>query len=91
MGVNVVQYINEKTFPTLLYLGIAVTGVGFWGYFKVLRSSTAFHASLVFFIKPILTPFAVWIINGLSPGVNVFIALALVLAGSVIAVKQPKR
>jgi drug/metabolite transporter (DMT)-like permease len=91
MGVNVLQYMNGKTIPTLLYLGIAVTGIGFWGYFKVLKVSTAFHASLVFFIKPVLTPFAVWIINGLSPGVNVFIAMALVLTGSVIAVKQPSK
>ncbi|GHT53442.1 membrane protein [Spirochaetia bacterium] len=88
-GVKVMQFINVRTLPPLLYLGIAVTGIGFWGYFKVLRLSTAFHASLVFFIKPILTPFAVWIINGLLPGVNVFIALALVLAGSLIAAKQP--
>jgi drug/metabolite transporter (DMT)-like permease len=89
MGVEVGKFINVRTLPPLLYLGVAVTGIGFWGYFKVLSQSTAFHASLVFFIKPILTPFAVWIINGLSPSANVFAAMALVLAGSLIAVKQP--
>ncbi|MDR1540414.1 MAG: DMT family transporter [Clostridiales bacterium] len=88
-GVDIGEFIDARTLPPLLYLGIAVTGIGFWGYFKVLSLSTAFHASLVFFIKPILTPFAVWIINGLQPEANVFIALAMVLAGSIIAVKQP--
>ncbi|MDL2294878.1 DMT family transporter [Ruminococcaceae bacterium OttesenSCG-928-D13] len=87
-GVEVGQFINTNTLPPLLYLGIAVTGIGFWGYFRVLSLSTAFNASLVFFIKPILTPFAVWIINGLLPGVNIFVALVLVLAGSLIAAKQ---
>ncbi|MDR1439462.1 MAG: DMT family transporter [Clostridiales bacterium] len=89
LGVDVWRYINAGTAPSLLYLGIAVTGIGFWAYFKVLGQSSAFHASLVFFIKPILTPFAVWIINGLAPGANIFAALALVLAGSLIAAKRP--
>jgi drug/metabolite transporter (DMT)-like permease len=89
LGVEVGQFINARTLPPLLYLGIAVTGIGFWGYFRLLSLSTAFNASLVFFIKPILTPFAVWAINGLSPGANVFVALALVLAGSLIAAKRP--
>ncbi|MDR2157496.1 MAG: DMT family transporter [Clostridiales Family XIII bacterium] len=89
MGVEVGRFINAETLPSLLYLGVAVTGAGFWSYFKALDLSTAFNASLVFFIKPVLTPFAVWIINGLPPGANIFVASALVIAGSIVATKQP--
>ncbi|MEA5048085.1 MAG: DMT family transporter [Eubacteriales bacterium] len=89
MGIQVGQFIQVKTLPPLIYLGFIVTGIGFWDYFNILKLSTAFHASLVFFIKIILIPFTVWIINGLPPEANILVAMALVLAGSVIATVLP--
>jgi drug/metabolite transporter (DMT)-like permease len=89
MGIEVGHYIQGKTLLPLIYLGFVVTGIGFWDYFNILRLSTAFHASLVFFIKIILIPFTVWIINGLQPEMNILAAMALVFAGSVIATVQP--
>lgn len=89
MGIEVGQYLPGKTLLPLIYLGIVVTGIGFWDYFNILRLSTAFHASLVFFLKIILIPFTVWIINGLPPEASIFVAMALVLVGSVIATVQP--
>ena len=79
-----------KNISILLYLGIAITGVGYWAFFKALEKSSATAASTVFFIKPILAPFATFLINGIVPGYRVFLALILVVAGSVLTIVEPK-
>ena len=81
---------SVKNISILLYLGIAITGVGYWAFFKALEKSSATAASTVFFIKPILAPFATWVINGVLPGYRVFLALILVVAGSILTLVQPK-
>ncbi len=73
--------------PVLLFLGIGVTGIGYWSYFKAMDLASAMSASLVYFIKPVLTPLAAFLINGIVPGVNVYFALVLVLAGSWLATR----
>ena len=83
--IDVVGTVNLSTLPNLLYLGIAVTGVGYWSYFQAVEKTSTMAASLVFFIKPILTPLATFFINGITPGGRVFIALILVVAGSYLA------
>ena len=89
MGTNILPMINGHTVPYLLYLGIAVTGIGYWSYFRALDITSAGEASMVFFIKPILTPFVALIITGTPLTVSTFIALALVLAGSLlVAIKK---
>jgi len=82
--------INSGNIWNVLYLGIVVTGVGYWAYFKGMEKTSAMAASLVFFIKPILTPLATFFINGIIPGEKVYIALILVLGGSYLAARQPK-
>lgn len=79
-----------KNFGIMLYLGIAITGVGYWAFFKAMEKSSATAASTVFFIKPILTPFAAFLINGIPPAPKVFAALILVVAGSVLATMPGK-
>ena len=90
MGIPVFQGIDHYSLPILLYLGIVVTGIGYWSYFRAMEKSSAMAASFVFFIKPVLTPFAAFIINGIVPQGRVFIAMILVVAGSVLAVGIPK-
>ncbi|MDR0405906.1 MAG: DMT family transporter, partial [Clostridiales bacterium] len=72
--------LNADNLRHLLYLGVVVTGVGYWAYFKGMEQTSAMAASLVFFIKPILTPFAAFLINGIVPNGKVFAALVLVFA-----------
>ncbi len=91
MGTGVVTDIHPGSLWHLLYLGIFVTGIGYWSYFKAMEHASAMAASLVFFIKPILTPFAAFFINGIVPDVRVFIALVLVVAGSYLATVKPKK
>lgn len=83
--------LNTGNIIHLLYLGIAVTGIGYWSYFRAMEKSSAMSASLVFFIKPILTPFAAFFINGIVPGVQVFAALILVLGGSYLTTLKPQK
>ena len=90
MGIPVFQGIDHYSLPILLYLGIVVTGIGYWSYFRAMEKSSAMAASFVFFIKPVLTPFAAFIINGIVPQGRVFIAMILVVASSVLAVGIPK-
>lgn len=85
MRIEVISVVNMSNIGHLLYLGIAVTGVGYWSYFRAMEKASVMSASLVFFIKPILTPFAAFFINGIVPDAKVFIALILVLGGSYMA------
>lgn len=89
-GTNIFGGITSSNILELLYLGIAVTGLGYWSYFQAMDKASAMAASFVFFIKPTLTPFATFVINGIVPDMKVFIALILVMAGSYMAtVKKP--
>ena len=83
------EVVTLHNLPYLLYLGIAVTGIGYWAYFRAIEKSSAMAAALVFFIKPVLTPFAALFINGIVPSVRVYIAVVLVVLGSVLA-SRPK-
>lgn len=89
--VDILTGISVSNIPHLLYLGIAVTGIGYWSFFRAMDKASAKAASFVFFIKPALTPFATFFINGIVPNWRVFIALILVIAGSYIATLNSNR
>lgn len=84
-GVEVVPELSTKNVSLLIYLGIVVTGVGYWAYNMAIEKGGAMMASLAFFIKPILTPFATFLINGIVPEFKVFVALILIVCGSYFA------
>lgn len=84
-GTSVFSGIAPSNIWQLIYLGIAVTGIGYWSYFNAIDKSSAMAASFVFFIKPALTPLATFIINGIVPDIKVFVSLVLVIAGSYLA------
>ncbi len=88
MGVNIMPNLTTHNVTILLYLGVVVTGIGYWAYNMANEKGGAMAASLAFFIKPILTPFATFLINGIVPGIKVFVALALIVAGSYYATYQ---
>lgn len=69
----------------MLYMGILVTGVGYWAYFKAMEKGSVMLASMAFFVKPALSPFVAFFVNGSPLTLQIFIALALVLAGSYFA------
>ncbi len=84
MKVPVVSGISLNNIPVLLYLGIVVTGIGYWSFFVALEKTNPATASTAFLIKPVLAPFASYIIIGEAFSAEVFIALLLVIIGSYV-------
>ncbi len=82
---------SAKNISVLLFLGIALTGAGYWSYFRAMEKISAIGASFVFFIKPVLTPFAMLLINGILPDARVFVSMAFVVCGSVILTRDRMR
>lgn len=69
----------------MLYIAVIVTGLGYWAYFGAMKNGGAQTAALAFLIKPILTPFAAFAINGEPFASNVFIAVVFVVIGASLA------
>lgn len=87
-GKPIVEKIDFQVIWVIIYLVIVVTGIGYIAFFKAMEKGSAMAASLVFFIKPILTPFVTWIVNGIVPDWKVFLALGLILVGSFFGLKK---
>ncbi len=82
MKIPIVSGVSFNNIPILLYLGIIVTGIGYWSFFEALDKSNPTTASTAFLIKPVLAPFASFIIAGEAFSIEVFVALILVIIGS---------
>ena len=85
LKVDIVSGVSMDNLPVLLYIGIAVSGIAYWTYFNAIKLGGAQTAALTFFIKPILTPFATFFINGITPKGNILIAVVFVVADAVLA------
>ncbi|WP_085833463.1 DMT family transporter [Clostridium merdae] len=76
--------ITPELLPSLLYIGVGVTGLGFAFYFMAMEATSAITASLVFFIKPALAPILAFIILH-EPLTSTKVAgIVLILIGSMI-------
>ncbi len=75
----------------MLYLALFVTGLGYMCYFKAIEKGGAIMASLAFFAKPILTPFATFFINGIAPASKVFLSVLCIATASYFAVYFKKK
>lgn len=89
-GIKVVPVLTTENVFLLIYLGIVVTGIGYWAYNMAIEKGGAMTASLAFFIKPILTPVVTFLINGIVPRWNVFVAIVLIVCGSYLATYKNK-
>ena len=83
--------INVNVVLNLVYLGIFVTGLGYLFYFKAMEHGGAIMASLAFFIKPVLTPFVTFFVNGITPNWKVFAAVICIVAASYFATYYKKK
>lgn len=90
-GVNVSPTADIKNLSILCYLGFLVTGIGYACYFKAIEKGGAIMGSLAFFIKPILTPFVTFFINGIVPSFTTLIAVVCIVAASCFAVMPGKK
>ena len=70
--------------PALLYIAVGATGIGFCCYFMAIEKSTALHASLVFFFKPILAPVYAVILLGENISENVLAGIICMVIGAAL-------
>lgn len=83
-NIPIMQGISLSTIPSLIYIGIFVTGLGYTFYFLAMEETSASTASLVFYIKPALAPILALIILKEVITVNMIIGIGLIIVGSCI-------
>lgn len=68
---------------TMLYICIGVTGGGYAFYFLAIEETSASTASLVFYLKPVLSPILAVLILKEAVPINMVIGVLVILAASV--------
>ena len=81
-GIDIVGGITLGNLPELSFLSIIVVGGGYILFFSALDKGGPHVVALTYLIKPILTPFATWIFNGIVPKYTIIIAVILVAVGA---------
>lgn len=88
-AIPIFKGINSSNILILLYISIFVTGMGFVCHFFAVEKNPIAIASLVFFIKPILSPIFSLIVLKENINMNQIIGIALIaLASSIIFVEK---
>lgn len=81
LGIDILSGISSSNILLVLYISVLVTGVGYWAYSLALKKGGPQIAAIAFFIKPILTPLATFLINRIVPNYTIIIALVFMIAG----------
>lgn len=76
--------ISAQTLPVLLYLGIFVTGLGYYFYMKAIELGWPSVASIAFFLKPVIAPILAFIVLGEPITANLIVGVLFILAGSYV-------
>lgn len=79
------QGITLQSLPSLVYIGVFVTGLGYTFYFLGMEETSAATVSLVFFIKPMLAPLLALLVLHEPITVNMAGGIMVIVAGSLIS------
>ena len=90
MGRPVLAGVAEQL-PLVLYVGIFVTGLGYFSYFKAIKMSDASTGSLAFFLKPAIAPVIAVIVLRETILWNTYTGIILILAASYLNIKFSKK
>lgn len=85
-GGPIVKGIHANNIPLLLYLGILVTGIGYFCYIKAIELSGPSTASITFFIKPAFAPIIAFVVLKEAITINIILGVMFVLSGSLISI-----
>lgn len=77
--------------PIVLYVGIFVTGIGYFCYFKAIDMSDAATGSFAFFLKPAIAPVLALIILKETILWNTVLGIVLVLCASLMNILRQKQ
>jgi drug/metabolite transporter (DMT)-like permease len=81
-NIPIMHGITMQNIPNLIYIGVFVTGLGYLFYFLAMEVTSATTASIVFFIKPALSPVLALIILNEAIALNTVIGILLIILGS---------
>lgn len=80
----VMKGIQPNTLPLLLYLGVLVTGFGYFCYIRAIEVSGPSTASITFFIKPVFAPVIAFLVLKEPITLNIIFGVVFVLSGSLL-------
>jgi drug/metabolite transporter (DMT)-like permease len=80
----ILEGITLSTLPLLLYLGLVVTGLGYFAFMKAIEIAGPSNASIAFFIKPVLAPVISLLILHEAVTWNFMLGVVFILVGSMI-------
>ncbi len=83
-GTPILAGVNLQSASLLFYLGVCVTGIGYYFYLKTVEIAGPSMASVAFFIKPMVAPVIALVILGESITVNIGVGLIFILLGSFV-------
>lgn len=78
--------IHMNTIAMLMAISVLITGVGFAMFFVSMDTSVIW-ASLIFFIKPVLSPIIAYVVLHEVPATNEIIGIIFIVIGSIIIFK----
>lgn len=81
-----IQGYTLSNLPTVLYVSIGVTGIGYACYFMAMEKTSANTASLVFFFKPALAPVLACLLLQEAIPLHHIAGILLILCGSLISI-----
>lgn len=76
--------INPSNIFMLLLISVLITGIGFAFYFLAIDTTSVTLTSLVFFIKPVLSPIIAFIVLGDVAPAHVILGIVFIVIGSAI-------
>lgn len=77
--------------PIVLYVGILVTGVGYYSYFRAIELSDAATGSVAFFLKPAIAPVLARIVLKETILWNTVLGIALILTASLLNLLRQRK
>jgi drug/metabolite transporter (DMT)-like permease len=83
-AIPLLRGISLATLPTLAYVSLCVTGLGYAFYFLAIETSSATTAAIVFYIKPALAPLLALLLIRESIAPTTLVGIVLIVLGSAI-------
>ena len=81
----------EDNIALVLYVGIFVTGLGYFFYFMAIKASDASTGSLAFFLKPAIAPLMAVIFLKETILWNTYVGIGCILLASYINIRYQRK
>jgi drug/metabolite transporter (DMT)-like permease len=83
-NIPVIRGITLASLPSLIFIGVFITGFGYSFYFLAMEKTSVATSSIVFYLKPALAPILSLIVLKEAFGINTLIGIGLILISSFI-------